>query len=168
MELITHSLAGVIIQIICFKFLIFPLNLILTMIFAFFSHFVIDTLAKLTYHTPESRKEDKFWLIWHILILTSSTAIIVVFIVPFWLGILLANLIDIWDWLILRTIRNRKRKKNPESNWANLNKYFIHNIIDWIREKPCSWLPNLNYKKYGIIVEIIFIVFLSILILVFL
>jgi len=138
------------------------------MVFAFFSHFVIDTLAKLTYHTPESRKEDKFWLIWHIIILISSATVIILFIVPFWLGILFANLVDIWDWIILRTIRNRKRKKNRESNWANLNKYFIHNIIDWIREKPCSWVPNLNYKRYGIIVEIIFIIFLLILIWIFL
>jgi len=122
----------------------------------------------LTYHTPESRKEDKFWLIWHIIILASSAAVLVVFIVPFWLGILFANLVDVWDWLILRTIRNRKKRKNPESNWANLNKYYIHNIIDWIREKPCSWLPNLNYKRYGIIVEIINIVLLSILIWIFL
>lgn len=97
MELITHSLTGVIIQILCFKFLIFPINLMLTMVFAFFSHFVIETLAKLTYHTPESRKEDNFWLIWHIIILASSAAVIVVFILPFWLGILFANLVDIWD-----------------------------------------------------------------------
>ncbi len=168
MELITHSLTGVIIQILCFKFLIFPMNLILTMVFAFFSHFIIDTLTKMTYHTPESRIEDKFWLIWHIIIVISSAAVLVVFIVPFWLGILFANLVDIWDWLILRTIRNRKKRKNPESNWANFNKYFIHNIIDWIREKPCSWLPNLNYKRYGIIVEIFFIFFLLILIWIFL
>ena len=68
MEDITHFLTGVLIQILFFMYFIFPFNILFTMVFAFLSHFLIDALAKITYHTPEALKGDKFWIIWHIII----------------------------------------------------------------------------------------------------
>jgi len=166
MEAITHILTGVLIQVLCFKYLLFPFNFLLTMLLAFLSHFIVDTLAKITYHTPVALKDDKFWVIWHVITLVSAVGVRIVFFIPYVLGGLFANLVDIWDWGILRPLQNKKKKENPESKWGE--GYFIHPIIDWIRDKPFYWLPNWNYKKKAIIVEIITITTLFILIIFFL
>jgi hypothetical protein len=84
------------------------------------------------------------------------------FVIPFWLGIIFANLIDFWDWFILRPLQNRKRKKVPETNWGE--KYYFHRIVDATRNKLLYWLPKWNYKKAGILIEILIIVVLVILI----
>jgi len=165
LELITHNLIGVIIQILCFTFLLFPLNIVCTILFAYLSHIFCDALSIITYHTPESQKGDKFWIIWHYIIYLLSAISFVLFLIPYWLGMLFANIIDIWDWLILRPIQNKKREKNPESKWGE--KYYLHRSVVWVRKKLFSWLPVREYKKSGIIIEIFIILTLSI-ILVFL
>ena len=152
MELITHYLIGVLIQILCFLYFLFPFNIFFTVYFAFLSHFVIDALAKLTYHTPEARYQDKFWVTWHIIIFVSSLGVVVIFLIPFWLGGVLANFVDIWDWLILRPTQNKKKKENPQSIWGK--KYYFHPIADWLRNKTLFWAPNCGYKRVGIITEI--------------
>ncbi|MHA1688125.1 MAG: hypothetical protein ACTSUN_02135 [Promethearchaeota archaeon] len=159
MEAMTHNLTGVCIQILCFKYFLTPYNYIFTMLFAFLSHFLIDALSKITYHTPEARKEDKFWVIWHVIILGVSIASFAIFILEFWIGMLFANLIDIWDWLIIRNIQNHKRKKDPESNWCQ--HCFFHPLADVLRDKLFFFLPNLNYKRIGIVPEIIILGLLS-------
>ncbi len=162
MEAITHNLTGVLIQIVCFQFLIFPLNIIFTIVIGFFSHFIIDGLAKITYHTPDAMKEDKFWVWWHIIVIILSISSLIVFIVPFWLGMLFANFVDIWDWLILRPLQNRKKKSVPNVTWGN--NLYIHKVIDKFRDKTLFWLPNLNFNKKGVIPEIILICLLLVLI----
>ena len=161
METITHNLFAVIIQVLFFKFVFFPLNIILTIILAFLSHIFIDAIAIITYHTPNVQK-DKFWVVWHVIIYTLSILSILYFIIPFWLGILFANIIDIWDWFILRPIQNRKRKKVPETNWGE--KYYFHRIVDVTRNKLFYWLPKWNYKRATILIEILIIVVLVLLI----
>ena len=160
METITHNLAGIIIQILCFRFLIFPWNLIFTIFFAFISHIFIDTFSVLTYHTPEAQKGDKFWVIWHYIIYGVSLISIIIFIIPYWLSMIFANIIDIWDWLILRPFQKRKRKSNPEFKWGD--KYYLHQIVDWVRAKLFFWLPVRQDKKSGIIIEIFIIITFSI------
>jgi len=162
LETITHNLTAVIIQITCFKVFSFPLNFILTIIFAFISHFISDALSKITYHTPEPHREDKFWVNWHIIIFSLSILSIVVLVIPFWLGILFVNLPDIVDWFILRPIFDRKNKENPDLKWEK--KFLFHPIVDWIREKVFFWLPDWTYKKASISVEISIIIILSIVI----
>jgi len=162
LESITHNLTAILIQILCFIYFLFPLNIILAAIFAFFSHFLSDALSKLTYHTPEAMKKDKFWTFWHIIIYSASIVVIIIFFIPFWLVLLSVNLPDIIDWFILRPIQNRKKGKNPGSEW-NEN-YIFHQITDWIRKKLFFWLPDLTYKKYGIINELLVITLLSFLI----
>ena len=66
-----------------------------------------------------------------------------------------ANIMDIWDWFILRPIQNRKIKKNLESEW--MDKYYFHRIVDWFREKFLGWLPEWNYKRAGILFEVLLI-----------
>jgi len=156
MEAITHILTGVILQILCFKYLIFPWNYIFTIIFSFFSHLLIDAVAKITYHTPKPHKEDKFWVIWHIIIIIASIGSAIYFFIPYWIGIISANSVDIWDWLILRPIQKSKRDQENQNNWGQ--RLFIHsNVIDPVRENIFFWIPNWNYKKYGIIPELILI-----------
>ena len=161
METITHNLFAVIIQILCFKFVFFPLNIIMTIILAFLSHIATDAIAIITYHTPEIQK-NKFWIIWHVIIYTLSILSVVIFIIPFWLGLLFANLIDIWDWLILRPLQNKKRKKAPETNWGE--KFYFHRIVDATRNKLFYWLPKWNYKKGAILIEISVIISLAIIV----
>ena len=165
METITHNLFAVIIQILCFKFVFFPLNIIFTIILAFLSHIFIDAIGIITYHTPEIQK-GKFWIVWHVIIYTLSIVSILIFMIPFWLSMIMANIMDIWDWYILRPIQNRKRKIIPETNWGE--KYYFHRIVDAIRNKLFYWLPKWNYKKGGILIEILIIVVLVIIIISFL
>lgn len=107
-------------------------------------------------------KKDKFWITWHIIIYSASIVIAIIFFIPFWLVILSVNLPDIIDWFILRPIQNRKKRKNPGSE---LDKnYFFHHIADWIRNKFFFWLPDLTYKRYGVITELLIITLLSFLI----
>lgn len=161
METITHNLIAIIIQILCFKFLFFPFNIIFTIIFAFLSHIIADAMAIITYHTPEVQKGDNFWLIWHIMIHLSSIISVIIFI-PFWLGLLFANLMDIWDWFILRPIQKKKKKNNLNSNWGE--RYYFHKIVDLFRAKLLYWLPKRNYEKSGVLIEILTIVVLVILV----
>ncbi|MFX1551217.1 MAG: hypothetical protein ACFFB9_12740 [Promethearchaeota archaeon] len=158
MESITHNLTAILIQILCFNYFIYPLNIILSVIFAFFSHFLSDALSKLTYHTPEAMKKDKFWIIWHIIIYSASIVTTIIFFIPFWLIMVSINLPDVMDWFILRPIQNRKKRKNPDSE-KNKN-YFFHQISDWIRNKLLYWLPDLTYKRYGVITELLVITLL--------
>ena len=164
LELITHNLFGVLIQILCFRFLIYPYNIIFTIIIAFLSHFLVDALVKFTYHTPEARKDDKFWVIWHVFILSISIVSLIIFIVPFWLGILFANFVDIWDWLILRPIQKRVKQHKPKSNWGD--KWYIHVGADWLRGKLFSRFPDWTYKREAITFELIIIAILSIIIII--
>jgi len=162
LETITHNLVAVIIQSLCFNFLIFPWNLIFTIFFAFISHIFVDAIAVITYHTPEAQKGDKFWLIWHYFIYAISLFSIVIFFIPYWLSMLFANIMDLWDWFILRPIQKKIRDNKPESKWGD--KYYFHQIVDWGREKLFFWLPKRNYKKSGVVIEILLICILSLII----
>ncbi|MBD3195927.1 MAG: hypothetical protein GF317_12770 [Candidatus Lokiarchaeota archaeon] len=155
MEAITHILTGVILQILSFRLLITPWNYLLTIILAFISHFLIDAVAKITYHTAEPMKDDTFWVIWHIIVILISIIFTIIFINPYWIGILSANFVDIWDWIIIRIIYS-KYILTPDKNKSSKIIY-IHTFIDKIRERFFSWLPNLNYKKIGILPEIFII-----------
>lgn len=176
MEGITHILIGIVIQLLCFIFFPLPIAILLTIVFGFFSHFLIDTLAKMTYHTPEAHKDDKFWVWWHIVSLALVLVLVIYILVINWilfffffLGGIAANLVDIWDWVILRPKQNKLKAENPEAKfWGD--KLFIHPIIDGIREKvpPFSLMPNWNEEKKGVIVEIITITILWILVAFFL
>ena len=163
METITHNLIAVIIQILCFKFMIFPLNIFFTIVFAFSSHIIFDAISIITYHTPEAQKKDKFWIIWHILIYSLSLLSIVIFLIPFWLGLLFANIMDIWDWCIIRPIRKMNKKHNPSSKWGE--NLYTHKIVDWLRNTFFDWLPKWNYQKSAVLIEIFIILSLILIIL---
>jgi len=144
-----------------------------TIIFGFLSHFIVDSFAKVTYHTPEPLKEDRFWVSWAI-ISNGITIIFVVWVIligQFWFffwGGFFSILVDIYDWGILRPIQNKGKNSNDESYWKQ--GYFFHKLIDKIREEvpPFSWLPNWNYERKGVIVELAIIVIFWILVIILL
>ncbi|TKJ20733.1 MAG: hypothetical protein CEE43_11760 [Promethearchaeota archaeon Loki_b32] len=151
MNLQTHILTGILIQIFCFRVFILPFDIVFTILFAFLSHFIIDAFVLITYHTSEPQKGDLFWISWQIISYGSGT-ILILFFLPYALGMLFANLIDIIDWLILRQI-HRIKLKTEKLDWTK--NYFFHNFVAKIRKYTLFWLPNWNYNKKGIIPEII-------------
>jgi len=151
MNLITHVLNGVLIQILCFTFFIFPFDFIFTAVIAFLSHFIVDTFSKITYHTPEPHWDDKFWIAWNITVRVVGYITIIIFY-PYLLAIIFVNLPDIWDWTIVRRIQ-RRRNINGKIDYHHNN--FFHRIVDKIREKTLFWLPNWIYEKKAVLTEII-------------
>jgi hypothetical protein len=150
MQLPTHLLTGIVIQYILFQ--LFPeqniLVLLLVFFIAFTSHFFLDALAKVTYHPPV-KEPGYFWAIWHIFVYSLGILIIILYIQSFFLGMLAANLVDLWDWVFLRNYANRRNQ--PE--WGK--KYYLHPIADKIRQSLFFWVPNLNHSKIGILPEIL-------------
>ena len=156
MNLLTHVLAGVLVQIACYKFFAFPLDIILTVLLTFFTHFLLDGFVNITYHTPDPQKGDKFWLSWQIITYGSGIIAGVIFF-SYIIGIIFANLSDIVDWLILRPLHERKEKYEG-IDWEK--NYFFHNIIARFREKTLFWLPDWKANKKAVISEIILTVIL--------
>ncbi len=151
MNLETHVLTGIIIQIYCFMIFIFPFNIVFTILFTFFSHFILDAFVLIAYHPPDPQKGDLFWLSWQIITYGSGGILILLFY-PFILGILCANLVDLIDWVILRLLYTRMIKKE-KINWRY--NHIFHSIIAKIRKKTLFWLPNLTYNKKATISEIL-------------
>jgi hypothetical protein len=150
MQLPTHLLTGILIQFVIFQ--LFPnqdlIVLLLVFSMAFISHFIIDALAKITYHPP-TRDPSHFWTIWHIFVYSLAILIILLYIMDYFLGMLAAVLVDIWDWLFLRNYANYK----SEPKWGQ--NYYLHQIADRTRQSLFHWLPNLNHSKVGIIPEVL-------------
>ena len=155
MQLPTHVTFGVFIQIILA--ILYPktdpLFFILVFTFSLGSHFLLDSLAIMTYHPPD-RQLTNFWLYWHILVYTSGTVFIIsaLIINPWFIvGILGANLPDLWDWIILRWLLKSTNKK-----------LYVHKFANKIRSFFKSYVPDLTYNKKGIVPEFILIILVSI------
>ncbi|MHA1266135.1 MAG: hypothetical protein ACTSRS_12960 [Candidatus Helarchaeota archaeon] len=157
MQAVSHFLVGVIIQLLIGD-LVAPVGLFLVILLSFFSHFLIDSLAKMTYHLKDPHPEDKFWLSYHIIIFASSFFVLVYFWNPFWLAMGCSVLIDIYDWVFIRGMR--VLKKDP--GW--FSKYELHPYIDRFRAKYFAWLPDWNEKRYGVVPEAILITILVVVI----
>ncbi len=162
MQLPTHIIAGILIQYIIMD--LFPsLNwfaVFLIALCALLSHFILDSVAKATYHPPQKLNEN-FWLTWHLVIYTVGIILLVIFIWYYWLGIIFANLPDLWDWYTLRPIATRKQ--NPE--WGK--KYYIHPFVDKFRSLFFNWVPDYRFKRWGIIPELLLMIIWFIFILIF-
>ncbi|MHA1340668.1 MAG: hypothetical protein ACTSRZ_11060 [Promethearchaeota archaeon] len=149
----THFLMGILIYRLFESFIGFSNNIIgiilkgIVFILIFFSHFLVDAIAKITYHVPDARPQDKFWLSYHIFIFGLTIFLAIWFIIPYFWVMLFSVLIDIIDWGILRGLM----KKNP----------IIHPLIDKFRNKFFSWLPNLIEKKWTVINEFIILFILG-------
>ena len=72
MQLPTHVTFGVLIQF-AIAYLYPTQNMLFfisVFLLALLSHFILDSLAIMTYHPPQ-RQETKFWLYWHLLVYVS-------------------------------------------------------------------------------------------------
>ena len=150
MQTPTHLITGVIIQFVVLQF--FPtfdwLAIILVVGLAFFSHFFVDALAKITYHPPV-REPGRFWLIWHGFVYMVAFLLIMLYAIEYFIGMLAANLVDIWDWLFLRNYANHRN----QPDWGK--QYYLHPLADRIRQLLFKKLPNLNHSRVGIIPELL-------------
>ena len=88
----------------------------------------LDTIAKITYH-PASPQNNKFWLVTHILFYIGAAVVLVYFWIPYWIGMGVSVMVDIYDWGFIRGVRYFR--KDPD--W--LESYRIHPLIDKIRER---------------------------------
>jgi hypothetical protein len=118
--------------------LIIALNLI--------SHFIIDALAKVTYHPP-NREPGRFWLYWHLFVFGFGFFLILLYVQVYWMGIVAATFVDLWDWYFLRNYANR----TSQPDWGK--RYYLHPIADKIRGTLLSKVPNLNHSKVGVVPE---------------
>ena len=154
MQLPTHLIVGILIQEILTIYI--PTNdfirVLLIIICCFSSHFFVDAIAIITYHPPE-RENTKFWLYWHVFVYSAGIFIFILFLNPYWLGMLSAFVVDLWDWFFLRPIGNKFNKPDL------LQRYGVHFIANKLR-KPLIQVgvPNLGHNPYGIIPELILIV----------
>lgn len=147
MQLPTHVIFGVLIQIALS--ILFPkadiLFYVIVFLVAFISHFILDSLAIMTYHPP-NRQDTNFWLYWHIFVYISGAIFILgsLFINPlFIVGIIGANLPDLWDWILLRWLLKSTNKK-----------LYIHKYAGMIRSLFKDYVPDMTYSSLGIIPEV--------------
>ena len=145
----THFLVGILIYKI-FEIYIGYSNTLLGILLYFLiilSHIIVDTFGYITYHVPDPRPKDKFWVSFHILTFILTLFVAVLFIKLYFWPMFFSVLIDIIDWLILRAIL----KKKP----------VFHPLIDKFRNKFFFWLPNWIEKKWAVINEFIILLFLG-------
>ncbi len=146
LQLPTHVTFGILIQLLLYQ--IYHKNdipfLIIVFLLALLSHFILDSLAIMTYHPPE-RQHTNFWLYWHIFVYVTGIIFILISLLInplFIVGIIGANLPDLWDWVFLRWLLKSKNKK-----------LYIHKYANKIRSLFKSYVPDLSYNKLGIIPE---------------
>lgn len=142
----THFLTGILIYNL---FRLIPglspwIYIPLTVILAIASHALLDCVAIMTYHPPEPQKQDKFWVIYHVLIYLTTFAMVLTAIIIHdlrnYLWVMVASILpDIIDWYTLRPIF----KKGP----------VIHPTIDRIRNTLFFWIPKWNMKKWTVVFE---------------
>jgi hypothetical protein len=139
MELFTHTIVGVIIAELFLKLAasypaIPPLFfLVIAALCMVLSHMVVDLFAKYTYHTKDPHPEDRFWVIWHIIIIILSVVTVVFWFNPYWWVIIFANLPDLIDWLILRGILKKTPWFHP---WLDRWRPRLLPGDDWFDRKP--------------------------------
>ncbi|MHA1448951.1 MAG: hypothetical protein ACTSP4_05970 [Candidatus Hodarchaeales archaeon] len=161
MQAPTHALVGIFLQVMVFTLLpqdFFLLQVFSTILLCFFSHFILDGMAKITYHPPDPLPEDRFWVGYHFFLLTSSITLYSFLLPWFWLGIISANAVDIWDWLIIRKIANKKG--NPD--WGK--RFRFHPLADVVRRRLFFFLPDLTRVKIGAFPEITLILLMHLII----
>ena len=151
MQLPTHVIFGVLIQI-AISILYSKQDLfffVMVFFLALLSHFILDSLAIMTYHPP-NRQQTNFWLYWHIFVYLSGIFFIIIALANnpiFIVGIIGANLPDLWDWILLRWLLKSTNKK-----------LYVQKFANNIRSLFKDYVPDLTYNKLGIIPESILII----------
>lgn len=104
------------------------------------SHVIVDVFALMTYHVPDPRPNDKFWLSYHIFMYIATVIFVLFYISAYWVPMMASVLVDLADWLIIRPIFKK-------------DKGVIHPYIVAIRNLFFPWIPNFIEKKWSVIIE---------------
>ncbi|TFH27743.1 MAG: hypothetical protein E4G98_05895 [Promethearchaeota archaeon] len=144
MQAPTHFLTGMVIYIALsswFSALPSWLLISITVIASLLSHFLLDCLAKLTYHLPDPQWKDPFWVTYHVVFVYVGTLVmLVVFWKEYWWVMFASIIPDIIDWYFLRPFF----KKGP----------VVHPLIDWMRKHWFNWVPDWTDRKWTVALEI--------------
>lgn len=115
----------------------------------FFSHYIIDALAIVTYHPahrPLKTADDPNWLVYHIFTLIFSCLIFLSFMRECFLALIISVLVDIHDWGIKRSLHYF---------YPNLKYTFsLHFPVKIIRELFLYKLPDYSNDIAGSFIEI--------------
>lgn len=127
------------------------LRIILTSIFAFFSHAIVDGFAIFTYH-PYKNFDILFYRIWTPILLISGAVTFMIAIkkdIRFIYGLVFAIFFDLWDYSVLGVI---------ESITGNdLGMFYLHHFEWTFIDLFLSWAPVFYLEPLAAIVEVIII-----------
>lgn len=152
MQAYTHFLVGICVQLLIRRWVTSWLWIPLVGVLAFASHVPVDVFARATYHPPDARPHDKFWVAYHVGVFGLSIVVAVVFWSRFWFAMLCATLVDVYDWGIVRGVRALKH----DPTWAEGREF--HPVIDRIRTRWFQWLPDWNLERKGVVPELLLLV----------
>ena len=152
MQLPTHSVAGVLIdKVVQRAHLPAPARLAVTALGCYFSHGVLDKMARATYHPPDPI-DDPFWKGYHQRILPAFTWFVSLWFGPrHWFAMLFSALPDL-DWVV-RGLSRRYGWSIPGWETPILNES-LHSILDQVPVvNRLNQLPDLRYERKGALVE---------------
>lgn len=134
---------------------LFLLRLLFIVTVNFFFHAVIDGLAEFTYHPSESSWGDPFYAGWHIFVYASELVFAVWILRKdlryFW-GMVAAVGFDLWDWSTAR----------PLSKFFEIELPGVHYMADAVVNNLLFWAPDLKFEPAAALVEIGFLVALTV------
>ncbi len=121
-------------------------------------HLIVDIFSIITYHPRNVLKGDKFYFAWHAVVWLVSVFVVFWFLNAYWLGMLASVLPDIYDWLIIRTVRAIKKKQLGD-DYENHPEFFagkeFHANLERFRDEHMPWLPDRSERRSGIIPEVV-------------
>jgi len=125
-------------------------TIVIICVLAFFSHILVDALARFTYHPSSSNWGDPIYTLWHITIYTTEAVSAIYFLkkdIRYVYGMISAVGFDLWDWSIRR----------PLQKYFNVNTLpSLHWMADWAEEFLFGWLPSFRQQQWAVLGEIIF------------
>ncbi len=155
----THVLVGISLEKIFNKKRMKPMaRFVVIAVLGLFLHSVFDRIARITYHPPDARYHDPFWVGWHLVIYSLTIYMLVKYWRHYPIGITFSILPD-FDWVILH---GSKALLGHHPSWyqeGHIHR-LLHTITDHI--PPFSLLhthlPDNTDGKLGIVWEILLIV----------
>lgn len=116
------------------------------------SHGILDRLARVTYHPPEPRTSDHFWVTYHTFLWGLSCALLAVYWREHHRGMIAASLPDA-DWLL------REIARGLGFPWEATHEPALHRVTYMLVDRLlppylAAHLPRLTYQRSGAAVEL--------------
>lgn len=115
------------------------------------SHGLLDRLARLTYHPPDARWHDPFWVAFHVPIFVGSAVVLVRYWKHYKWGMLFASLPD-FDWVLIKPLQlvGVKLEVNGPT-WLHRIAYSILDTLPILRET--ERIPTRTDTQSGVVLE---------------